>query len=424
MLKFIQREATMRKKYYLIKERSNRSKRPIYYFKVEDPRYPGKYIKRSTHETSKKDAIKYTEDFLNKPDAYESLFSKHKPTEAIRIENGSMLFKDYAANWWDWDKCEYVMARRRRSTANHPRIKRSYTEPALIRKKKYIIPYFGDMELTSIKETHVESFFSWLISKKLSMKTINDIRSNLNIMMNWAVKNDLIKKNPVALTLKFPVERTKRKLLTSYEARMLFATTSINEIWDANSICYTASFLSFLTGMRQGEILALKPCDLFHCHFDDERKDRYLIHVKSNYSDRYGLSTTKNSESRDVPIPRDMYKMLLKLASCHETPKGYIFSESGKTPINSRIIRHYFCKALRKIGIADEMRKARNLTFHSLRSAFVTNNRMHGIPDTKIAAISGHKTLNVLNTYTNYGDDNFRDIDFLQEQIEEAITKT
>ena len=112
---------------------------------------------------------------------------------------------------------------------------------------------------------------------------------------------------------------------------------------------------------------------------------------------KYGLKTTKNKETRFVPLPEKTNKYLQFLKRDHT--EGYTFSlDGGSLPIKYRSISNYFCRVLERLGISEEERKRRNISFHSHRHFFTTTMRKR-IPDVKLQLITGHKSLEMLNLY-------------------------
>lgn len=62
-----------------------------------------------------------------------------------------------------------------------------------------------------------------------------------------------------------------------------------------------------------------------------------------------------------------------------------------------------YLRILRNIGIDDDQRTQRNLTFHGLRHSFVTLARMAGLPDIAVMALAGHKSSKMMDRYSHGG---------------------
>ena len=134
--------------------------------------------------------------------------------------------------------------------------------------------------------------------------------------------------------------------------------------------------LALETGMRQGEILSLvwEKIDL----------DQKVAH----------LADTKNGDARDVPLSPGALAVLRGLlpgggevAPLH-APKGIVF------PIGQMSVVHSFANACRAAGIA-------GLRFHDLRHEATSRLFERGFGIQQVAAITGHKTLQMLKRYTH-----------------------
>ena len=153
--------------------------RKIWYFRIWDDRRHIR-VARTTGCTSFEKAKKYAYDFMADPE---------KMNDMLHIEKPKVLtFKEYAKDWWIWDKCPYVLAMRNRGTEKHPGIKKSYAGNCRMWTTSRLIPFFGKYTMDSITPELIEKFFGILKNKyRLSPKTINNVRSVLMIMFKEAV---------------------------------------------------------------------------------------------------------------------------------------------------------------------------------------------------------------------------------------------
>ena len=396
------------RKLFTLYKVKNKKGKIIYHFKIWNEEGTRR-ISHSTGCTSKCKAEAYALAFVLDPEKKASLLHiepEKKPSDA--------LFKDYAKNWWDWDRCPYVLARRRRGTEEHPGIKKSYTESAKMWKENYLIRYLGKYRLSEIDSERIESMMRKLKSAdKLSPKSINNIRSVLSIMLNEAVKDGILKTNPVNKVLPMIVIRKEKVLLTKEEAGRLLNISNFNEYWDGNYKLYAMNLLAALTGMRLGEIRALRIQDI---HENE-------IHVEHSFG-KYGLTTTKTSETRDIPISRELRAMLITVHTENSNRSEYIFSGSNCKTISIGAATAAFKKALKRAGISEEEREKRGLTFHSWRHFFATNCVAANIQNSKIMKATGHKSEAMLSHYTSLRKGDSEEIIELQESLGELFKKS
>ena len=390
-----------RRQYTLYSDKAVKGK-PIWYFRVYLP--DGTRRAKSTGCTSKEKARIYVEGLLNN----ESLLRKVFETDlVIKVDSSNTLlqtnivesnedvptFAEYASPWWKWDTCPYVLARRAAGTEKHPGIKQSYVKSSEMWTRTYLIPYFGKCKLNEISVDMVNSFWQVLKEKhNLAPKTINNIRSVFIIMMKEAVNRELIESNPVEKTFARTVDKKKQKLLTDEECAKLFDIERIKDLWKDKIVYYAYSFVAGLTGMRAGELLALTINDITSSK----------IYVRKSYSGTFGMSTTKTSEERVIPITPEIYRVLYVAWQSHPNDEcDFIFSFDGKKPMNEGRARAAFYAALEKIGISEKERKARGITFHSWRHKFTTDCIRSNMHPEKIKALTGHHSMEMLSRYTD-----------------------
>ena len=216
--------------------------------------------------------------------------------------------------------------------------------------------------------------------------------ANVSIVKRALVKKELIERNPVEMTIARTVDKKKQELLTDEECAKLFDIDRIQELWNDRIVYYVYSLVAGLTGLRAGELLALTINEVKH----------NKIIVKRSYNESYGMSTTKTSEEREVPITAEIYRYLYVAWQSHPNDENdYIFSFDGKKPMNEGRARAAFYKAMEKIGISEEERLRRGITFHSWRHKFTTDCVKSNMHPEKIMALTGHKSTSMLLRYTD-----------------------
>ena len=389
-----------RRQYTLYSDKTVKGK-PIWYFRVYLP--DGKRRAKSTGCTSKEKARIYVEELLNNENLLRKVFESDL---VIRIDSSHLLqsntaasnsgtptFKEFASPWWHWDTCPYVLARRAAGSESHPGIKKSYVTCNELWTRKYLIPYFGKYKLSEINVDMINSFWQVLKDKHgLAPKSINNIRSVFIIMMKEAVSKGLIERNPVEMTIARTVDKKKKELLTDDECARLFDIERIKDLWNDRIVYYVYSFVAGLTGLRAGELLALTINEVYP----------NKIIVKRSYNESYGMSTTKTSEERVVPITAEIYRYLYAAWQSHPNDENdFIFSFDGKKPMNEGRARAAFYKAMEKIGISEAERQRRGITFHSWRHKFTTDCVRSNMHPEKIMALTGHHSMEMLSRYTD-----------------------
>jgi len=128
--------------------------------------------------------------------------------------------------------------------------------------------------------------------------------------------------------------------------------------------------------MRRGEILSL-----------------YWKHIDLINNTAY-LPDTKNSEPRTVPLSTRAIKILNALP---RSISGKVFSTTDEA------IRLGFYRSCKRAKSADMKKNEpiEGLRFHDLRHEAVSRLFEKGLHPMEVAAISGHKTLQMLKRYTH-----------------------
>ncbi|ECO0810425.1 tyrosine-type recombinase/integrase [Salmonella enterica subsp. enterica serovar Newport] len=200
--------------------------------------------------------------------------------------------------------------------------------------------------------------------KPISGDTVRLELALLSVLYNLAkVEWGTCRANPVAGVRRPKSSPGRDRRLTSSEERRL------SRYFQARSAeLYTIFHLALETAMRQGEILSLR-----WEHID-------LQHGVAH------LPVTKNGSARDVPLSRRARQLLQQLPVRLSGPVFH-YKSSG------------FKSAWR---VALQHLKIENLHFHDLRHEAISRLFELGTLNVmEVAAISGHKSLNMLKRYTH-----------------------
>ena len=250
---------------------------------------------------------------------------------------GMTTFAVYAADFWDWDKSEYLRDRRKR---------RILTEAYADRGRRLVHytlnPYFGKMRLDKITGEVLEKWIDSMMAekdeetneRKYENSTINGYYGMLQAMMRWAAKKRYILRDPFLDVQKLVVEHKEKRLITKEEFDRLFLN-DWKKVWDNDLLMCTANKLMALTGMRVCEVLGLKGEFVFDDH----------IYVCAQYDPKFGYRPTKTKTKDNIPLAAEMIKDLKALMKINGN--GFLFSYSGgDKPVSDRDVYYYLNKAL------------------------------------------------------------------------------
>jgi integrase len=223
-------------------------------------------------------------------------------------------------------------------------------------------------------------------------------------MIGEAARKKIIATNPCAEVKELKEEAVQRDIFTVDEVRKLFPV-NWPAVWKSK-ITYMINRLAACTGMRVGELRGLKPEHVFPDY----------INVCGQYTQFGYKGVTKTKDNRKIPITPLIKQELDELTEINGN--GYLFSaDGGDTPITSEMIRRTYNRALRKIGIGDEEREARKLSFHAWRHFFNTFMRMNNIADSKVQSVTGHKTMKMTEHYTHFDTRQFTEVRNVQAEL-------
>ena len=147
--------------------------------------------------------------------------------------------------------------------------------------------------------------------------------------------------------------------------------------------------LSLATGMRRGELLALR--------WENLDLKRQMIHLEGE--------DTKSSQSRDIPLNDYITGILRKWNMQHGRPaKGYIFAGGDTHVVNLKKSYHAVLEAA---GIARVTKQGR-MTWHSLRHTFGTRLGAAGVDPQTLRELMGHADLTTTQRYLQSDDERRR----------------
>jgi integrase len=199
--------------------------------------------------------------------------------------------------------------------------------------------------------------------------------------------------DPTAGLITFTGEAKKRGVVTPREAQALFAHAWIDER------AYTGNLLACTTGLRLGEVLALRREDI------EER----TLNVRHSWSNHDGLKCPKNGETRRVPLLPEVRGKLLALADSNpHGPEGFIFYGMFEDkPAVPKVLLNGLQDTLAEIGIAA---KDRGIVFHSWRHYYAARMADRMTAD-QVSRVTGHKSRAIYEEYADH---------ITEENLEEA----
>jgi len=252
--------------------------------------------------------------------------------------------------------------------------------------RNHLIPEFGPLRLQEISRERIQRYVARLVEQKtLKPKSIRNIFVPLHRMLRDAVTGNYLRINPASGIKKPGKEKRKVK-----EGRDFLHPDELQRLFVHAEPSYrTLFYMAAVTGIRQGELLALRRSDLRDGKVTVERT---LHWGKNNGVDpRWVFHAPKSEASmRDVDIGRTLQGML-KRHQLMAPPSEHdlIFPNQDGGPMDPKNMMHrHFNPALRRA-------KLRHVDFHSLRHSYAAMQIKNNVSLKYLQAQLGHASIEV-----------------------------
>jgi integrase len=322
--------------------------------------------------------------------------------------SGSPTLKHWAQerHWWEWERCEYIRGRIARSTPERPAIQRKYAHDAGRMFENHILPHLGAYRLEQLTAAVIDRLM-FTLEEGMSRKTVNNVASVLRVMLGEAVRLDLIPVNPFDRVDAFMPAGSERGILTLEEARAVLDP----ERWK-NPVYHAANLVAAATGLRQGEILALRDSDWHESY----------VQVEHSWSAKFGLGPTKGKRSRFVPIPSKVNEAVHGVV---EWP-GFLFSLSrGERPVSGQRLTGALYDVIDGFTVENDglaiNRGSRQIVFHSWRAFCNTYFQNAGVPAIQVREVIGHQDAAMTDRYSRFQPGDFTAVAAAQCRLIESV---
>jgi integrase len=259
----------------------------------------------------------------------------------------------------------------------------------------HVLPVFGRKRLDEITRKDIKNFVIKKQNDGFAPNTVRISRAYLSSVLTQAVDDELIEINPATNTGRYIKKGDSNKDVNpfTWDEKTLFEEAMI----DYFPRYYSFFLCALRTGLREGELIALKPGDVdFNGGF---------IEVKRNCV-RGIVSTPKNGKTRRV----DMSEQLAEVLKTHLTdrkketlkkgwkrePEWLFYNEDGGMIDISNLRKRVFYKCLEKA-------KLRRIRLHDLRHTYATLRIQanHNIAD--VSKQLGHHSIRItVDTYYHW----------------------
>lgn len=312
-----------------------------------------------------------------------------------------MTVAEFTKDFFDREKCPL---RKRKQIRGYDWARKTmYTRKGYL--KNWILPQFGDRQIDSITYQEIDDYIVGLVDlSSIAHSTANHILHCIQIIFQEAARRKVIKRDVTLYIERMRIKKKGKGILTHDEVLKLFLDDSN---W-SNRDHKLLNLIACYTGMRLGEVLALGYKSLF------EAEGYTFLYVDKSWDYIEGIVPTKTKLNRLVPIPA----WIVREIKSKPWMSNFWFTGLNNNPISGDAVSYNYYKALAKIGIDEEERKRRNISFHSWRHRYISE--LSGeIPQEELQLIVGHATEAMTNHYTQQILEKTKDIinsDFFRQE--------
>ena len=301
--------------------------------------------------------------------------------EKVRPE---MPFGDWLTYWYE----------------NHskPKIRPTTQETYESRISLHIIPEIGRIPLNKLTQNDLQQFYGRLkksgrkrftdkYGEGLSDRMVRMCHATCRSVLEKAVQDELIRVNP-AIGCKLPPKKAQ-------EMQVLTQNEILRFLHQAKEEGYYELFLLELgTGMRRGEILALKWSDL-NFTTGELRIERQVYIIKAEVI----ISAPKTKASiRTVILPPSLLKTLAVYKETVDSDWMFPSPTDNGRPRNPSSVR-------KRLQLILERADCKKVRFHDLRHTFATMALEHGMDVKTLSATIGHvSSATTLDIYSHITD--------------------
>lgn len=266
---------------------------------------------------------------------------------------------------------------------------------------KHLVPALGAVSLAKLQPVHVQGYYGDALKSGrrngkggLSAQTVRHHDRVLNVALKRARALRLIATNPIEDVSRPKVERAELQVLEPDETARLLATASTTRV-------YVPTFLALATGMRRGEVLALRWSDV-----DLKGGTLQVVQSLEVTDDGLRFKPPKTRRSRrTITLPASVVEVLSdhKARQAEERlqlglgkdERGLVFAQVSGEPVNPDNFSNEFKRVAKRAGV-------RPITFHGLRHTHITNLLREGVHPKIASERAGHSSVAItLDTYSH-----------------------
>lgn len=306
------------------------------------------------------------------------------PQETPPVDKSAITVREYAIPWFKTYKENKLRSTTLRGYRSNFR--------------KHIFPALGHLRIDEVTPDVLQQFM--MDRQYLARNTLHTMMALISEMLDYAVEDGLLPKNPAASKRLFNPSNKKdrRRALTLEEIQDV-----IKQLYETDNLEHRRILaLMLFTGMRRGEVLGLKWEDI------DFKKGAISVNKAVSYSSNQPiLSTTKTHNGiRTIPLNPQLRELLKPYGT-----EGFIIG--GDKPLTKMVYDRIFRHIREKFDL-------HGATAHVFRHTYLSMLNQAGVDPKTIQAIGGHG--NFMLTYDLYVHSNRSQIMDAGKKVNELLS--
>jgi integrase len=273
--------------------------------------------------------------------------------------------------------------------------------------ENFLVPALGNLPLVKLAPSHIqEAYNKWATGGRrdgkeggLSALTRRYIHSIIRLALSRAVEQQLLARNPAdAFKKRLPkVERKGMTTLTAEQSACLLEAIRETSV-------YWPTLIALSTGMRRGEILALRWTNV-----DLDRGVARVVESLEQTKAGLRFKAPKTEKTRAITLPafavgelrqlkRQQAEKMLSLG-VRQTGQSLVCARSDGEPLQPRSLTHEFAKQVSRVKELPRVR------FHDVRHSHATQLLLSGVHPKVAQERLGHSTITTtLDLYSHVTD--------------------
>jgi integrase len=263
----------------------------------------------------------------------------------------------------------------------------------------HIVPTLGKVLLTKLTAQQIQALYAKKLAEGLSATSVHHMHSTLHRALNKALRLGLVHRNVADLAESPPLKRHTYTTFTPDEARR-FLDAIVGDRLEALYV------LAITTGMRRGELLALRWRDVdftqgvlhINATLQYVQGSAVFAEPKTDYSRRQVALTVIAIDALQAHRARQGDER----AACPEWDASFdlVFPNTIGKPINpSNLVNREFSPLLKRLDLP-------HIRFHDLRHTSATLMLKAGVPAKVVSEMLGHSHVSItLGVYSHVTPD-------------------